>query len=551
MNLGTSVAYPVGPNFTQGSSGADSSGFRLRLFAISVWLCLVAGLIFRLVQAWRYFLNPDEALHYLLANQSSLGIAYRAALTNAHPPLFILVLYYWRVLGHSELWLRMPSVLAGTAACWFVYQWLKLATDRETARTGLILFALAPSLIGLSGEIRQYALLLFFMTACLYLAELALVRNSVWLIGVFSISLWGALLVHYSALLFALTMGVYMLVRLYPYTTRLRLCATWAAGQIAGIALIGYFLLFHVTRLRASGMVRGDAEGYLRKSLFHPSEQHALVFVGTQTLRLFTYLFSHGFVGSVALVVFIAGIWLLLRRRTADHGGPTPRQLSLLLLFPFVANCVVGLAGIYPYGGSRHCIVLAPFAVAGISIAVASLRLARARAGSVALIAVLVFCNLFPAPPPMIRPRNQLRSLMAAAVDSFQHSAPPGSTVLADYQSSLLFGYYACAHAVVPVFPPFQPFAKADCTPYTVISSSPAQWKFYAADFPGDLSKAAEIYGLAPGSRVWVFNAGWINDSAPALGGVFRQLGCSAPQSYGENIQICDVKVAEVLHSPQ
>src|SRR5947209_6760590 len=171
----------------------------------------------RLIPASRYFLNPDEALHNLLASQSSLSLAYRAALTNAHPPLLILLLYYWRWLGHSELMLRIPSVLAGTASCWLLYQWLKLITSRGTAFIGLLVFAFAPTLILISAEVRQYPLLLFFITACLYLSERAVRDNSSGWMMLFSVSLYGALLTHYSSLLFAGAIGVYMLVRLYPY----------------------------------------------------------------------------------------------------------------------------------------------------------------------------------------------------------------------------------------------------------------------------------------------------------------------------------------------
>ena len=70
------------------------------------------GFAARLWTASGIFLNPDEALHFRLANQSSLALAYKASLTAAHPPLFVLLLYYWRALGTSELWLRLPSVIA-------------------------------------------------------------------------------------------------------------------------------------------------------------------------------------------------------------------------------------------------------------------------------------------------------------------------------------------------------------------------------------------------------------------------------------------------------
>src|SRR4029077_20866876 len=238
--------------------------FPSRLDILLPPLVLAAGLVARLIQAKDYFLNPDEALHYLSATQPSVDLAYKAALTNAHPPLLILVLYYWRSLGRSELMLRLPSVLAGTACCWLAYRWLKEVTDRSTAFMGLLLLSFAPSLIGLSAEVRQYALLLFFMAGCLYLSERAIQENSRPLMVLFSLCLYGALLTHYSSLLFAFTMGIYMLLRLYPYRTQPALFAVWVGGQIGALALICYFLVTHVARLRAMGMPQEIAETWLR-----------------------------------------------------------------------------------------------------------------------------------------------------------------------------------------------------------------------------------------------------------------------------------------------
>jgi len=104
---------PVGRRSTARSVTSLLSGESLAA------LVLAAGFVARLLPAWRYFLNPDEALHYVLADQSSLTLAWKAALTNAHPPLLIVVLYYVRLWGHSELLLRIPSVLAGTRAAGF------------------------------------------------------------------------------------------------------------------------------------------------------------------------------------------------------------------------------------------------------------------------------------------------------------------------------------------------------------------------------------------------------------------------------------------------
>ena len=94
---------------------------RLNLVVLGV---IAAGFLFRAYAAGASFLNPDEALHYLILNQHSAFWAYKISLTNAHPPLIYLLLYYWSFLGRSELMLRFPSVLAGTALCWAAYKWI-------------------------------------------------------------------------------------------------------------------------------------------------------------------------------------------------------------------------------------------------------------------------------------------------------------------------------------------------------------------------------------------------------------------------------------------
>ncbi len=540
----TPSATAASPQSTAQTGSAPGKRTQPSVFErLALLLVVAAAFGARLVPAWRYFLNPDEALHYLLASQTSLAMANRAALTNSHPPLLILLLYYWRELGQSELMLRMPSVLAGAASCWLVYRWLKLVTDRATALTGLLLFAFAPTLIWLSAEIRQYSLLLFFMTACLYLAEYAVRWDSQRAMLFFSLSLYGALLTHYSSFLFALTIGIYMLVRLYPYGKNLRLFLTWAAGQAAGLAIAGYYLVTHVTRLKATGMIAGEATTYVRKSLFHAGENRLASFIGLQTLRFFTYLFSHGVVGAVALLAFLVGIALLLRQKVpwkSTEGSPRP--MALLLGLPFVAECGCALAGVYPYGGTRHCILLAPFAVAGASVALARFWPERIGTKSAAIVTVLVFCNFFPSPPPMIRPRNQQRSLMVAGVGALRQTVPQGSVILTDYQSGLLLGYYACGHGVVQEFPPFVSFLRADCGPYAVMTARPDRWKFYANTLPGQLAEMAAGQGLAPGTKVWLFAAGWITDSAPALK---KAPECANPRSFGENILFCQLTIGE------
>jgi hypothetical protein len=520
-------------------------------------LVLVVAAVARLIPAKAYFLNPDEALHFLAASQTSLSLTYRAALTNAHPPLLILILHYWKTLGQSEFMLRMPSVLAGVAGCWLFYLWLSEVRDRSVALLGLLLMSFAPSLIALSAEVRQYALLLFFVTACLFLSERAIRNNSSRLMVLFSLSLYGALLTHYSSLLFALSIGIYVLIRLLRTPERRAPLVTWALGQAGAIALIIYFLSTHVRRLKAMGMPQEIAETWLRKSIFHPGEQKLIAFVPGQTLRVFTYLFSHGLVGTIFLLAFLVGIIMLLRTEPSPvREGPTPRELAALLILPFLANCGAALLGIYPYGGTRHGAVVAPFAIAGAAIGLATLSTKiGAKSSPLASLAstllpvgvLLALCNFFPAPPPLIKAKNHSGHLIRAAIDYLHQSAPPGSVVFADYESGLLMGYYGCGHGIVQIFPPVERFARGDCGSYTTISARPEEWRFKADNLRGELQSAAASNQLPAGTKVWLFDAGWINDLAPAIS---RGADCAEPRFFGENILICQLTVAQNAPQP-
>src|SRR5205807_1253417 len=116
-------------------------------------LVVAVGCLLRLRAAAGTFLNPDEALHFSVANQSSLAAAYRASLTLAHPPLLILLLYFWRTVGTSEFVLRLPSVIEGTAFCWVFFKWLKTTLGSVVGLTGVIFMALLPPMIALTAEV--------------------------------------------------------------------------------------------------------------------------------------------------------------------------------------------------------------------------------------------------------------------------------------------------------------------------------------------------------------------------------------------------------------
>src|SRR5579862_4355101 len=132
---------------------------------LAAGIVLLLAFLLRLWRASGTFLNLDEAMHFLAGNKPTLAEAYRASLGLAHPPLLILLLHVWHRLGTSELFLRLPSVIAGTIFCWIFLKWLTRIAGPIAGWAGLILVSFLPACIELSSEIRQYSLLLCFLMA--------------------------------------------------------------------------------------------------------------------------------------------------------------------------------------------------------------------------------------------------------------------------------------------------------------------------------------------------------------------------------------------------
>ncbi len=307
-------------------------------------LVLAAGFLVRVWAASGTFLNPDEALHLLIAHGNSLARAYQASLTTAHPPLFILVLYLWRALGNSEFVLRLPSVIAGTVFGWMVFKWMSYTFGQTAGWIALVLTAFLPPLIALSSEVRQYALLLCFLATATYFLERALTDNSASKMSLSFLFLYFALLTHYSAVLFAGVIAGYFLPRLTARRFPAGVIVTWAVGQAGALGIFLALYFTHLSKLgdRASqSAIHGFAsDSYLRTSYFHPGHDNRLLFVLGRSFGVFQFVFGQLAVGDIAGLIFIVGAVLLLRGKTPPQKtGPASRQLGILLLLPFVLTC--------------------------------------------------------------------------------------------------------------------------------------------------------------------------------------------------------------------
>ena len=173
----------IAPGLPQGSKigvgGEFETWQQVHLDSVAWAVDLSLALAIRVLIASRSYLNPDEALHYLLLNQSSIFLAYKASLTNAHPPLIYLLLYYWRFLGAIRVYasFALGDCRGGNLLAWIQVDWDRLWQGGR--RGGAHLPYVFSAMIALSAEVRSYALLLCFLVASLYFLESALREQSV------------------------------------------------------------------------------------------------------------------------------------------------------------------------------------------------------------------------------------------------------------------------------------------------------------------------------------------------------------------------------------
>jgi len=546
---------------------------------VAIVITLV-GFLARLWAASGTFLNPDEALHFRLANQLTLALAYKAGLTASHPPLLTFVLYFWRALGTSELWLRLPSVLAGTAFCWMFYKWLSKASGGLAGLIGLLLVAFLPPAVLLAAEVRQYALLLAFLASALYFLDEAFARNSTGRMAIFSLCLYLAMLSHYSAFLFAAALGIYALLRIFTNRPPKGLVAAWEIGQLGALAIATFLYKTHISKLGAgeSRMVLQGwmSEFYLRRSYFDPSHDNPLLFLAGHTFGVFQYFFGQLAVGDAMGLLFVAGVGLLLRGKGLPEDRTSTRRLGLLLLLPFAIAGGACLAHVYPYGGTRHVAFLIIPGVAGVSVAMERLASGRWTRGLATAGLVVALCVVFGKPRrPTMNRTDQSRAHMTAAMDfvsqniarpnvatqniATQNIAPQNiapqsmgasTLIFTDYQSDLLLGHYLCRQQPISFEPSTPDFEVFSCGQRVVSASYKTATLFTTNNFVTQWTRLVETYRLKPGDTVWIFQAGWDADLPEGLRRNLAEFHDLRFESFGNNIKIFRLTLGQPMSAP-
>jgi hypothetical protein len=509
---------------------------------------VLAGFAIRVWAATKNYLNPDEALHYVLIHQPSAFMAYKASLTTAHPPLFFLILYFWHFLGRSELMLRLPSVLAGTAFCWLTFKWIALFFGRAAGLIGLFLATFSPAMIGLSAEVREYALLLCCTAAALYFLGRAFQEKSSRDMWYFSGLLYLAILSHYSVAFFAITVGLYAVVRIADSKLPRRVVVPWAVGQLGALAIYGILYRTHLLKIKTAipDWVIGSSFDHFYFRLGYQDYADLFDFLRENTAAIFKYMFPDGYLSQIMLLLFVAGVVLLFIRGLLPPGGaPASCHLGILVTVPFLAVWGAAMAGTYPYIGSRHTVFLAPFCIAAMAFLLTAVVGNRLWAGLFIATVLMGFSNA--SANTNLTQENWRRPLMFAAMTEIQSSIPRSDFILVDSQSSLPLAYYLCdPKHIFRIDGSDTDFYRFWCSGYSIVALDHL-WKLTPGNLAPQAKRMAQTFGLKSGDRFWVFQAGWEANLNTELPAHLRDFRCLSFKSFGPSITIIPFVVDQRL----
>mgnify|MGYP001595044439 CR=1 FL=1 len=124
-----------------------------------IWIILILGLILRLISL-NQSLWLDEAINTLaVKNYSLFDLITQYARADFHPPGWFIILWFWgKLFGYSEIAVRIPSVIFGAITIYITYLIGKKLVSRKLGIIAALLISVNPLHIYYSQEARMYAL---------------------------------------------------------------------------------------------------------------------------------------------------------------------------------------------------------------------------------------------------------------------------------------------------------------------------------------------------------------------------------------------------------
>jgi uncharacterized membrane protein len=325
-----------------------------KIFIVSMLLITVIAIALRWYHIDQRSLWHDELVTANNSNGTLQEALDKTRSTSSAPALHPIILQIVERFSDSPLAVRLPSLLAGVLAVLV----LVVATRRSVSMRGAVyaglIIALSSSQIHYSQEVREYSLSVL-AAALMLLVYMEYTRNKSreWPLLVLCTLLLVVPFVQYGLVLFGVSIVGAMLVVRYAQGANLRrmVIEGGAAGLSIGAGGLGSLLLTLRHQMYLFGM-QVDRGFY-----YNPEKHHNfLIFLANKTLALFSFVYLGPLLLGLIIPALIIYGWDAFKSRTWD-------PIIIVTLMSLVVAIFMAMLHLYPYGGMRQCIYLAPVLV--------------------------------------------------------------------------------------------------------------------------------------------------------------------------------------------
>jgi hypothetical protein len=273
------------------------------------------------------------------------------------------ILYGVEKIGDGPFAVRAFSALASIFTLLMMLAMVRANVDASAALLSAAILTVSYSQVRYAQEVREYSLSVLFasiLVFCLLRWETAgtPAGHPLWLYA----ALFLAPFVQYGLVLFSF--GILTTVGLLPLLSRSTRFRLWH-GVIAAVALGTGGLCSYFLTLRYQLGIR-QFQSYLADNYFNPKTTTLLRFLMRNSYGLMRFLFP-GRV--VALCFVVAGFIFCVRQARRRKIDP----IAILTFVSLSITMVAALMGVYPYGGIRQCLFLAPVLALFAGVAFANL----------------------------------------------------------------------------------------------------------------------------------------------------------------------------------
>lgn len=404
-----------------------------RVFWIIALILLAMAASLRLYHLGHRSLWFDEALAAELSRGTFAEMLRQIRSQDSAPLLHPFILYIVQKFRESPAAVRAPSAVASILAVLMMVAMVRAKVSRNAVLFSMAILAISRSQIRYAQEVREYALGVLFaaiLTFCLLKWESSGSRKGhPWL-------LYGALFlapfVQYGLVLLAFgilsTIGLRLLL---SRETAFRLSHGLLASAWLGFG--GLLSLFLTLRYQFRDRY---VQWYLHGNYFDAKTMSLPLFLATNTRHLLIFLIP---LRLVALCFVIGAAIYCIRYARARKYEP----LALLVFTSVLITMCASVVGIYPYGGIRQCLFLAPVMTlfAGVVFAdtLKQFRGSWRSFGSLALMSLILFTGYrsLRRPSPYAEVENISRVLTA-----LHHSIAQGDRVYVYYGAKPALDFY-------------------------------------------------------------------------------------------------------------